>query len=313
VFDIIGRRAWWYLLSTCLIVPGVIGLLTGGLSAGIDFTGGSLLQMRFAQAATQDGVDRAVRALGYDEAVVQTTQEGAVLIRLRALEPEQKTALVNGLVERLGAGEELGFSAIGPVVGAELTRGAIVAVAAASALILLYITWAFRRMEHPVRYGAAAVIALVHDSLFLLGLFALLGRFGGVQIDALFVTAVLTVIGFSVNDTIVVFDRIRENRRAQVVLPEATRPSYVATVNYSVNQSLTRSINTSLTAIFVLLALLLLGGATLRDFVLALTVGFIVGTYSSVFNAACLVVSWEQGDLPRAWGWLRGRMALRRR
>ena len=310
MFNIVGRRGWWFALSTILVVPGIVALAMGGLRLGIDFTGGSLLQVRFDQPVEQADVLATLEAQGFDESLVQTTTEGSVLIRLRDISIEEKDALLDALNVHGGV-EELGFSSIGPVVGAELTRGAIVAVAVASALILIYITFAFRRMEHPVRYGAAAVVALVHDSLFLLGLFALLGPTFGVQVDALFVTAVLTVIGFSVNDTIVVFDRIRENRRAQQHLPEDVRPSYSETVNYSVNQVLTRSVNTGLAAVFVLLALVLMGGPTLRDFVLALAVGFIVGTYSSVFNAACVVVAWDKGDLPRLWRRLRRREGSR--
>ena len=312
MFDIMGRRVWWYAFSAVLLVPGVIALLTGGLNPGIDFTGGSMLQLRFDQPPTQQAIGNVARDLGHAEAVVQTAAEGEALIRLRALEIEDKNNLRAELFARLGSGEELGFSSIGPVVGEELTRAAIIAVAVASGLVLLYITWAFRRMEHPLRYGAAAVVALLHDALFLLGLFALLGHFLGVQIDALFVTAVLTVIGFSVNDTIVVFDRIRENRGRDLALPEARRPAFEASVNYSVNQSLTRSLNTSLTALLVLLALLVLGGATIRTFVLALAAGFAIGTYSSVCNAACLIVSWEQNDLRRLWTRLRrGRTVAR--
>ena len=177
MFNIVGRRAWWYAFSAILLVPGVVALLTGGLNAGIDFTGGALLQLRFDRPATQQSIADVARELGYAEAVVQTSAEGDALVRLRALEIEDKNALSAALFERLGSGEELGFSSIGPVVGEELTRAALIAVAVASALILVYITWAFRRMEHAVRYGTAAVVALLHDTLFLLGLYALLGHF----------------------------------------------------------------------------------------------------------------------------------------
>ncbi len=301
MFDIVGRRRWWYLFSSILLIPGIVALLSGGLRPGIDFTGGSLLQVRFEEPVAQGTIRDAVQRSGYAEAVVQTTEQGDALIRLRSIGIEQRDALLDNLFGAVGPGRELGFSSIGPVVGAELTRAALIAVIVASALILLYITWAFRRTEHPVRFGIAAIVALVHDALFVLGVYAVLGHVLDVQIDALFITALLTVIGFSVNDTIVVFDRIRENRRRQLSASESAQASFAATVNYSVNQSLTRSINTSLTALLVLLALLVLGGDTIRLFVLALAIGFAIGTYSSLFNAACLVVSWDQNDLGRLW------------
>ena len=305
MFNIVGRRGWWYLVSTILLVPGLVALLTGGLKPGIDFTGGTLLQVRLAAGTTQENVTAAARAAGFAEAVVQMAGESDALLRTRDIDIDEKANLMAALAESTGPVEELGFSAIGPVVGEELTRAAIIAVAVASGLILLFVTWAFRGMQHSVRYGVAAIVALLHDALFVIGVFAILGHALNVQIDALFVTALLTVIGFSVNDSIVVFDRIRETSRGYVHLDEHERPDVADTINYSANQSLTRSLNTSFTALLVLLALLLLGGPTVREFVLALSLGFAIGTYSSLFNAACVVVSWEERDLGRLWRRLR--------
>ena len=305
MFNIVGRRGWWYLVSTILLVPGLAALLTGGLKPGIDFTGGTLLQVRLAAGTTQENVTAAARAAGFAEAVVQMAGESDALLRTRDIDIDEKADLMAALAEATGPVEELGFSAIGPVVGEELTRAAIIAVAVASGLILLFVTWAFRGMQHSVRYGVAAIVALLHDALFVIGVFAILGHALNVQIDALFVTALLTVIGFSVNDSIVVFDRIRETSRGYVHLDEHERPDVADTINYSANQSLTRSLNTSFTALLVLLALLLLGGPTVREFVLALSLGFAIGTYSSLFNAACVVVSWEERDLGRLWRRLR--------
>ena len=305
MFNIVGRRGWWYLVSTILLVPGLVALLTGGLKPGIDFTGGTLLQVRLAAGTTQENVTAAARAAGFAEAIVQMAGESDALLRTRAIDIDEKADLMAALAEFTGPVEELGFSAIGPVVGEELTRAAIIAVAVASGLILLFVTWAFRGMQHSVRFGVAAIVALLHDALFVIGVFAILGHALNVQIDALFVTALLTVIGFSVNDTIVVFDRIRETSRGYVHLDEHERPDVADTINYSANQSLTRSLNTSFTALLVLLALLLLGGPTVREFVLALSLGFAIGTYSSLFNAACVVVSWEERDLGRLWRRLR--------
>ncbi len=301
MFDIMGRRGWWYLVSTILLAPGIVALLTGGLKPGIDFTGGTLLQVRVATGTTQEAVTTAAQGAGFPEVIVQMAGESDALLRTRTIDVNEKEDLLTGLSEIAGPVEELGFSAIGPVVGAELTRAAIIAVAVASVLILLYVTWAFRGMRHSVRYGVAAIVALLHDALFVVGVFAILGHALNVQIDALFVTALLTVIGFSVNDSIVVFDRIRETNREYVHLDEHERPDIAEIINFSANQSLTRSLNTSFTALLVLLALLLLGGPTIRDFVLALALGFAIGTYSSIFNAACLVVSWEKRDIPRLW------------
>ena len=310
MFAITSRRGWWYLLSLALLLPGVVALLTGGLKPGIDFTGGSLIRLRFDQAITQRAVQAAALDGGYPGATVQLTQDNGALVRTPPLEIEAKNALVATIVERAGPGQELSFSTIGPVVGAELTRAAAIAVAVASVLILLYIMWAFRRMERPVVLGLAAIGALLHDALFLLGLFALLGHVVGVQVDALFVTAILTVIGFSVNDTIVVFDRIRENRQRHLRVADAQRPSFEQTVNFSANQSLTRSLNTSLTALLVLLALIVLGGPTIRLFVIALAAGFMIGTYSSIFAASSALVSWDRRDVPRIWERIKPRWTL---
>jgi len=241
---------------------------------------------------------------------VQLTEDRGALVRTPPLDVETKDALVDAILERSGPGQELSFSTIGPVVGAELTRAAAIGVAVASVLILLYVMWAFRRMERPVVLGLAAIGALLHDALFILGLFAVLGHVVGVQVDALFVTAILTVIGFSVNDTIVVFDRIRENRQRHLRLPDAQRPNFEQTVNFSANQSLTRSLNTSLTAVLVLLALIVLGGPTIRLFVVALAAGFLIGTYSSIFAASSALVSWDRRDVPRIWERFRSKLTL---
>ena len=310
MFAITSRRGWWYLLSLSLLLPGIVALLTGGLKPGIDFTGGSLIQLRFDQDITQQAVQAVAVDNGYPGATVQLTEDRGALVRTPPLDTEAKSRLVSEIFERVGVGQELSFSTIGPVVGAELTRAAAIGVAVASVLILLYVMWAFRRMERPVALGLAAIGALLHDALFLLGLFALLGHLVGVQVDALFVTALLTVIGFSVNDTIVVFDRIRENRQRHLRLAETQRPSFEQTVNFSANQSLTRSLNTSLTALLVLLALTVLGGPTIRLFVVALAAGFFIGTYSSIFAASSALVSWDRRDVPRVWERFRSRLTI---
>ena len=301
MFAITTRRKWWYLLSLALLTPGVIALLTGGLQPGIDFTGGSLIQLRFEQDVTQQTVQLAAASSGYPGATVQLAEDNGVLLRTPPLDLEAKEALVASVFQQAGPGQELSFSTIGPVVGAELTRAAAIAVAVASALILLYVMWAFRRMERPIVLGLAAIGALLHDALFLLGLFAVLGHVAGVQVDALFVTAILTVIGYSVNDTIVVFDRIREN-----VITYPNR-ELAEVVNLSISETIGRSLNTSLTLLITLMALFLFGGSTIREFLIVLLVGVVAGTYSSIGIASQVLISWEYGDIGRLFR--RGRAA----
>jgi len=200
------------------------------------------------------------------------------------------------LTERFGPFKELQIETVGPTVGNEIRNRAVVAVFLASIGILLYIAYAFRNTQNPVLYGICALAAMLHDVAVVVGVFSILGWVHGVEVDALFVTALLTVIGFSVHDTIVVFDRIRENLQRKV------SPSFEETVNYSVVQTVVRSLNTSLTVVLTLLALYLFGGESTRWFVLALLIGVVSGTYSSIFNASQLLVSWETGEIQRLFG-----------
>lgn len=299
MFDIIGRRRLYFLFSTVLLLPGLIALGVFGLPLGIDFTGGSLLEVRLRPDTTTTEVREAVLAHGLSEASVVATQETAgqigYIIRTRTLDTPQKSALMAALSSRFGSATEDRFESVGPVIGAETAIKALQAVALASVLILLYLWYAFRQVPKPWRYGACAVLALLHDALLVVGLWAIFGQVFGLEVDSLFVTAMLTVVGFSVNDTIVVFDRIREN------VGRFPGEPFDRVVNFSLNQTLDRSLVTGLAAMFTMAALLFLGGATLRNFVLTLMVGMISGTYSSIFNASCLLVSWENGDFGRLW------------
>tara|TARA_B100001123_G_C15291810_1_gene1017727 strand:- start:483 stop:1337 length:855 start_codon:yes stop_codon:yes gene_type:complete len=261
-------------------------LATRGLVLGIDFTSGSLLRMHIPNSEPNT-LDRILAKANLEQYSIQTGADSTFLIRTTELELAEKESLVEKIVELSPESTLLSFSSVGPVVGAELTRNAILAIVVASIAILLYVTWSFRNVDNPVLFGIAAIVALVHDTLILLGSFSLLGILAGISVDSMFVTAVLTVVGFSVHDTIVVFDRIRENRSNYNKAP------FSAVVNYSLNQTLDRSLNTSLTAIFVLTALLILGGPTIREFVLALLIGIVVGTYSSIFTASQLLVTWD--------------------
>ncbi|MGH2352006.1 MAG: protein translocase subunit SecF [Chloroflexota bacterium] len=305
MFNIVGHRRLYFLLSTLLILPGIAALIAWGPRLGIDFTGGSMIEVRLAQQPPAAAVREVVVQSGYPEASVVTSTDASgrtsYLIRTRTIETPQKNALVDQLGEQFGAVTEDRFESVGPVVSSETTWNAFKAVALASVAILGYLWFAFRQVPKSWRYGACAVFALLHDALLVLGLWAILGHFFGLEVDALFVTAMLTVIGFSVHDTIVVFDRIRENVRRFPGEP------FERIANFSVNQTLDRSIMTGLATVFTLTALLLLGGSTIRNFVLVLLVGIISGTYSSIFNATCLLVVWENGELGRVWRRLTGR------
>lgn len=305
MFDVVGWRRLYFLFSGLIILPGLIALLLWGLPLGIDFTGGSIVELRLTEAADPAQVRDVFVQQGLSEASVVTSRDAAgstsYLVRTRTIDTAKKSEVLQALVGRFGTVTEDRFESVGPVVGGETTRWAILSVIAASACILLYLSFAFRQVPKPWRYGACAVIALLHDVVLVLGLWSMFGHFFGLEVDALFVTALLTVVGFSVHDTIVVFDRIREN------VGRFPGESFERIVNFSVNQTLDRSFNTSLTVVFTLTALLLIGGATIRGFVLVLLVGIVSGTYSSIFNASCLLVVWENGELAQFWRRLTGR------
>ncbi len=301
MFDIIGKRYYFYILSTLIILPGLIALLMWGLNLSIDFTGGSLLDLRFeAPTSSLDAseIRTELETLGYTGTTVQLSEDNSVLIRLPQVDNDQKNVIQSRLGELYGGAPiEQRFEAVGPSVGNEVTQGAVFAVLTATIGILLYLALAFRDMEHPFRYGVVTILAMLHDVGVVLGIAALTGHFLGWEVDALFLTALLTVIGFSVHDSIVVFDRVRENLVTHRGLP------FTSVVNLSTVQTLDRSINTQLTALFTLSAVYLFGGETIRQFVLWLIIGLISGTYSSIFNAAPLLVSWELGEFSRFLPW----------
>lgn len=297
LLNIIRYRRWWYVLSAALLVPGLISLSLWGLNLGIDFTGGSLMEIKTGSTTT---VEQVRESLGdkYGTPVVQDESNGAYQIRLQTLTPEQRNEVLATLNDSLGGTvEERRFETVGPTIGKELTQKAITSVILGSLLIVAYIAYAFRNVPKPAsgwRFGVTTIFALSHDVLFTLGIFSLLGHFAGVEIDANFVAAILTVIGFSVHDSIVVFDRIREN------LVRGQGATLEDTVNLSISQTLVRSINTSLTVLLVLGAMLLFGGESIHYFVLALFIGIAIGTYSSIFNAAPVLVSWQLWSERRA-------------
>ena len=291
-----SKRKLWFIISLVLIIPGLISLLFSRLKLGIDFTGGTLWEVRFSEPATALQIETALRDAELDTVIVQQSgpaTDETFLIRMLEV-PEgsaRKTELVQALETAIGPFTELEYATVGGALSTQIRNRAILAVALASIGILLYMAYAFRNTQNPLLYGSSALVAMLHDVLIVLGIFSILGVLFNVQIDALFITALLTIIGFSVHDTIVVFDRIREN------LAKYPDDSFESIVDYSLAQTVVRSVNTSLTVIFTLLALVLFGGGSTRMFVLALLIGVVSGTYSSIFNASQLLVAWENGEI----------------
>ena len=290
LFRFVERKYWYFLLSALLIVPGTFFLAIGGLKLGIEFKGGTLLDLRFQSAPAAVEVHDLFASLGHPEAVVQGAEGGRVEVRTVTLSADETTKADQTLKAKYPANfVDDNASSVSPSFSAELVTNAVRSIAAASVLIVLLIAFAFKEFGWAAfRYGFAAIIALLHDALVVLGLFAILGFFFNVEVDSLFVTAVLTIIGFSVHDTIVVFDRIRENLRLN--RGEALNP----VINFSIMQTLARSVITSLTVVLTLLALYLFGGYSMRTFALALVVGIISGTYSSIFNASQIISLWQE-------------------
>ncbi len=289
--DLMRFKLLYFIFSLLIILPGLYFLITSGLKLGIDFTGGALLEYQFEKNIDLNDLKQRIFSQGIEVGQISASSNNIYIIRTKPVDQSKINKLKVSLSEKFGKVEERRVEFVGPVIGAELSQKAFIAVALASLVIVLYIAFSFRKIPKLAsswRFGITAVVALIHDILVVTGLFAILGKFYGVEIDTLFVTALLTVIGFSVHDTIVVFDRIREN------LTKHIGKKFIDVANLSVIQTLGRSLNTSLTVVFVLLAMLLFGGETIRWFVVALLVGIISGTYSSIFNATALLVWWEE-------------------
>jgi preprotein translocase subunit SecF len=298
MLNIMRYYKFWFAVSAVLFVASVAALSAYGLNLGIDFKGGTITQARLEVDPIPAAADvkAALADAGYGDAVVQQAGERSYLIRTQPQEKEQHDLLMSALEARYGTVVEESYSSIGPVIGKELAGRAFYQLGLVSLGIILYIAYAFRKVTRPMsswRFGWAAIIALVHDLFIVVGVFAVLGRFKGVEIDTLFVTALLTILGFSVHDTIVVFDRIRENVRVRA--GQGLREI----INSSIAQTVVRSINTSLTVIFMLTALLLFGGESTRYFVLALLIGMVAGTYSSIFIASPILLAWHNLDVWR--------------
>ena len=292
--DFVGKRFWFFIISLLVIAPGVVFLIsTPGLKPGIDFTGGSSMTLQFPEGSSLDQQDlRDVLAEdGYTESTVQNMGGDSFFVRTKELDEEAKDNLVETITSSLSPDAQnllQSFDLVSPVVAQETVLNALWAVLAAAIGIFFYIWWAFRNVPSPFRYGLAAIVALLHDTIIVVGIFSILGALFEIEVNTMFLIALLTVIGYSVNDTIVVFDKIREN-----VLIYSNRP-FTEVVNLSISETIGRSINTSFTLLVTLLALILFGGSTIREFLLVLLIGVVAGTYSSIAIASQVLVTWDQ-------------------
>jgi len=290
--NILGKRYLFFGLSLIIIIPGLIILFTGGLPLSIDFTGGSLLEVSFASQSPAPGEIRALyEDANIKDAQVQTTENNSYIIRSEFLENDVRDAVLVAMAESIGEPTVVRFDNVGPSIGEQVTSRGAMAVGVAAVLVVLFIAWSFRGVQNAFRYGISAILAMLHDVAIIFSVTAFGGLFFGWEIDSLFLTALLTVIGFSMQDSIVVFDRIREN--ANIL----RRLEYETLVNHSIIQTLQRSINTQLMTVeFLLLALAMFGGVTLQEFAVVLLVGLMSGTYSSIFIAAPILVVWENRE-----------------
>lgn len=313
---IIERWKIWFIISALLIIPGIYGLFSWGLNFGIDFAGGTILEMQFPNNGKVDiqAVKDVFESKEIKNPQVSMTSTNSFLARTHVIDNAKLQELRDEFKNKIGDENELRYETVSPTISGNLswktpfyalgypliTLGipfpldyitkALAAVLWASIMIILYIAWAFRSVPRPLsswKFGMAAILALIHDLLFVIGAFAILGHFKGVEVDNLFITALLTILGFSVHDTIVVFDRIRENLKT-------TSGDLLYITNKSISETMSRSLNTSATVLFTLLALLLFGGMSIFWFVFALFIGIITGTYSSIFIASVIVYLWHR-------------------
>jgi len=292
----VGLRGWFFIFSALVILPGIVFLIIApGLRQGIDFTGGSTLTLEFSDPVNQTDLRAELANLGHSDATVQQLEDNVFFIRTKELDEVARVAVLAGTEGNLSPNgvQQLSFDLVSPVVAGETILNAIYAILAAAVGIFLYVWWAFRNVPSPFRYGAAAIIALLHDAMIVIGIFSILGVLIEMEVGTMFLVAILTVIGYSVNDTIVVFDRIREN-----VLTFPNR-ELSEVVNLSISETIGRSLNTSVTLLITLMALMLFGGSTIREFLLVLLIGVVVGTYSSIAIASQALISWEYGDFKR--------------
>jgi len=301
MINIIGKRYWFFLISAIVIIPGIISLIAFGLKPSNDFQSGTSMTLSFTPPVEESALRQAVTAAGYQDATIQHASSGEFYVSLREITSTERVKLQTDLQTSLSSTLTVeNYATTSASVASQTVRYAIIAVIVAAVFIMLYISYAFRKMPRPTRWGICAVIALLHDLLVVIGIFSILGWAIGLKIDALFITGVLTVAGYSVHDTIVVFDRIREN------MTKTVNKDFEKIVDFSINETFVRSLNTSLTVTFVLFSLFLLGGTTIHYFVLVLLIGVITGTYSSICNASALLVVWENHEWRRFISWIPG-------
>jgi preprotein translocase subunit SecF len=306
MFDIVSKRWWMFIISGILLAVSIVSLVTpfGRLKLATEFSAGSRLRITFTNATTQNELKQELTILGYPAATIQTEitttgVQGDFIIRTNVLTDEQKNTLITGLQNKFGGLTLNEFSNVSAEVATQTLRTVVIAVVVAAVFMLLYIVWAFRKMPHPFRYGTTAIIALLHDVLIAVGIFSIFGGIFKWQVDLMFVTGVLTVLGFSINNTIIIFDRIRENTLAGV------SSKYEVLVNDSLLETLGRTINTSLTVLFAVIALMLFVGASIQNFAVVLLVGIVAGMFDSICVAPLLLVVWEKKE----WGKFIGRKA----
>lgn len=286
-FELLKLKNLWLAISGTLVAVSIFLVATLGLNLGIDFTGGSLYEWQIEGSDVND-----VRTF-FDEselsAKVQASDDGVFLVRTETITAEQHDSLTDAAAQQFESFDELRFESIGPVIGQELKNKSFTALILLAIAIVIYVAWAFRQVSEPVaswKYGLLTIIAALHDIIIPLGVFAVLGRLIGFEIDTAFIAALLTILGYSINDTIVVFDRTRENLQRE---RHVSKEEFKEIIDRSVRQTLGRSINTSFTTLLVLLAIYFFGGSTTQSFVLALMIGIVSGAYSSIFLASPLL------------------------
>jgi preprotein translocase subunit SecF len=284
MIDWMKYRFVYLIISTLVIGAGVFGLLKWGLKIGVDFTGGSIIEYKFKDKVSTEDASKAIEGKGISVSSVQITGDGSYLFRFAPINEEEKGKIDSALMEKYKDGyEELRFENVGPAIGPELVRKTVVALILSACAILLWVAYQFKS----IKFGTSAVLGMFHDSLVLIGSFSLLGHFFGAEVDFLFVTALLTILSFSVHDTIVNYDRLRELQRK-------SGASFYDLANKATTQTMVRSLNNSFTIIFMLMALMLLGGSTIKWFATALLIGTVSGTYSSPFVSVAILVTWDQ-------------------
>ena len=290
--NILGKRYFFFGLSLLIIISGLVLLFLNKVPLSIDFTGGSLLEVSFNSKSPQPSEIIAVyETADIRDVQVQTSETGSYIVRSQFLNNDQRDVVINALTEKIGEVNVIRFDSVGPSIGEQVTSRGAIAVTVASLLVVLFIAWSFRGVQNAMRYGICAILAMIHDVAIIFAITGFGSWLFGWEIDSLFLTALLTVIGFSMQDTIVVFDRIRENANIY------RRLEYEALVNHSIVQTLQRSINTQLMTVeFLLLALAMFGGVTLQEFASILLIGLLSGTYSSIFIAAPILVLWEKQE-----------------